>query len=134
MSELTNRKITLPGVGALVLHGDDTRKQDMVLDALASAEPEDIVGLLMGTAFGADEAVRRLYALDDPALSDEDRAKRVAALNAKPWPADAVIELDTSLDDNDPDPIQKISFDLEPEAGTLGGAMVIVDAVRDASR
>lgn len=125
-TDTLNRRIAVEGLGAFVLHGDDASKHAIVLNSLAASDRPELVGLLLGEAYGADEAERLLTDVGDESLTTEETEEKARELVNHPWPDDTVISL-MALDEEDPDPIQEITLELESPNKTLAGAMALTE-------
>lgn len=126
-NEDESRNITLDQVGTFVLHGADAGKHAILLDALAAAPKEEIVGLLMGAAYGAEETEAGLAEVAD-SLGSPDAEDKVSYLVVQPWPADTELRFNIPLYDEDSeDNIQVVTLDLEDGNETLGAAMAVTE-------
>lgn len=125
-----SRKITIEEVGSLVLHGTDQRTHTAVLNALAAADEAEIVGLLMGTAYGEQVVISELERLDDPRLKPEQVDSIAAEIAERPWPGGTTLEFGVPEHQGGPGIVQEVTFDLEPEHQTLGAVMALVERAR----
>lgn len=120
-------RIPVAGLGNFVLHGNDKSKQAIVLNSLASASRAEVVGLVMGAAYGPDAVQEFLAAVGDPDLTQAQIEERTFDVVSRTWPEDAVISL-AVLDEGEEDRMQEISFDLQDPNRTLAGALALTDS------
>lgn len=126
-TDTAHRKLTLDGVGSLVLHGADHLKQDIVLRAIAASPREELTVILMSVALGPQLTEHFLEEVGDESLTEEEANEKVRHVVTKPWPTEGRLLFNTAPEDAAEPDIQVVTFDLVEENQTIGAALELAD-------